>query len=134
MRRREVLQGGSVPIPRRNAMSQIDKEIHLKLLRYLEANPQVSQRELAEYLGVSLGKTNYCLGTLIEKGLVKARNFKNKANKRAYLYLLTPKGVREKAQISVRFLQRKLQENESLLAEIEELRNELKNDDAGTRK
>jgi len=114
-------------------MSQIDKEVHLKLLRHLEANPKVSQRELAEHLGVSLGKANYCLRALVEKGLVKARNYKNRANKRAYLYLLTPKGLREKAKISVRFLQRKIEEHEALRAEIEELRNELKKD-TGTRK
>jgi EPS-associated MarR family transcriptional regulator len=113
-------------------MSQIDKEIHLKLLRHLEANPQVSQRELAEHLGVSLGKANYCLQALVEKGLVKARNYKNSANKRAYLYLLTPKGLRKKTQIGVRFLQRKIEEHEALRAEIEDLRNELKNDDTST--
>lgn len=115
-------------------MSQIDREIHLKLLRHLAANPKVSQRELAEYLGVSLGKTNYCLGALVDMGLVKARNFKNNANKRAYLYLLTPKGIKEKAKISLRFLQRKIEEHEALHAEIEELRNELKNDGTGTGK
>ena len=114
-------------------MSQIDKEIHLKLLRHLAENPQVSQRELAEHLGVSLGKANYCLEALVEKGLVKARNFKNNANKRAYLYLLTPSGFRAKAEISVRFLHRKIEEHEALRAEIEELRKELKNDDTGTR-
>jgi EPS-associated MarR family transcriptional regulator len=129
-----VPQGGSVPAAGRNQMSQIDNEIHLKLLRYLEANPQVSQRELAEYLGVSLGKTNYCLRALVERGLVKARNFKNNANKRAYLYFLTSKGVREKAQISVQFLQRKIEEHEALRAEIEELRNELKDHATGGRK
>lgn len=115
-------------------MSEIDQEIHLKLLRHLQANPQVSQRELAKHLGVSLGKTNYCLQALVEKGLVKARNFKNNANKRAYLYLLTPKGLRAKAQISVRFLQRKIEEHEALHAEIEELRSELKNDGIGNGK
>ncbi len=109
-------------------MSEIDQEIHLKLLRLLAANPQVSQRELAEHLGVSLGKANYCLRALVETGLVKARNFKNSANKRAYLYLLTPKGLRAKGQIGVRFLQRKIEENEALNAEIEELRQELEND------
>ena len=134
MRRREALQGGSVPVLEWNQMSQIDQEIHLKLLRYLEANPQVSQRELAEHLGVSLGKANYCLGALVDTGLVKARNFKNNANKRAYLYLLTPKGIKEKAQISLRFLQRKIEEHEALHAEIEELRNELKKDGTGTGK
>ena len=107
-------------------MSQINQEIHLKLLRYLEEHPQVSQRELAEQLGVSLGKANYCLKALVGRGLVKARNFKNNANKRAYLYLLTPKGIEAKARISVRFLQLKMEEYEALRAEIEQLRNELK--------
>ncbi len=108
-------------------MSQVNQEIHLKLLHYLEEHPQVSQRELAEHLGVSLGKANYCLKALLQRGLVKARNFKNSANKRAYLYLLTPKGIEAKAQISVRFLQRKLEEYEALRVEIEQLRIELKN-------
>jgi EPS-associated MarR family transcriptional regulator len=125
MRRREVLQGGSVPVPEWNQMSQIDQEIHLKLLRYLEANPQVSQRELAEHLGVSLGKANYCLGALVDTGLVKARDFKNNANKRAYLYLLTPKGVGKKAKLTTRFLQRKVREYELLKGEIEKLRQEV---------
>ena len=115
------------------AMSKIDKEIHLTLLRYLAENPQVSQRELAEHLGISLGKTNYCLKALVEKGLVKARNFKNSADKRAYLYLLTPSGFRAKAEISVRFLQRKIAEHEALHAEIEQLRRELENDVAENR-
>ena len=132
MRCLEVLQGGSVPGRRRNQMSKIDKEIHLKLLRHLAENPQVSQRELAEHLGVSLGKTNYCLGALVDKGLIKARNFKNNANKRAYLYLLTPNGLRAKAEISLHFLQRKIEEHEALRAEIEELRNEIRNDDYDT--
>jgi EPS-associated MarR family transcriptional regulator len=134
MRRRDALQGGSVPVSRLNQMSQIDKEIHVRLLRYLTVNPQVSQRELAQHLGVSLGKTNYCLRALVDKGLVKARNFKNSASKRAYLYLLTPKGLRAKAEISVHFLQRKIAEHETLRAEIEELRNELQNDSIGTGK
>jgi EPS-associated MarR family transcriptional regulator len=109
-------------------MTQVDKEIHLKLLRYLADNPRVTQRELAEHLGVSLGKANYCLRALVEKGMVKARNFKNSAEKRAYLYLLTPKGFKKKAEISVRFLQRKIEEHETLLTEIEELRKEVHND------
>ena len=113
-------------------MSDINQEIHLRLLRYLESHPQVSQRELAEHLGVSLGKANYCLKALIETGQVKARNFKNSTNKRAYLYLLTPKGIEAKAQISVRFLQRKTDEYEALHVEIEQLRNELKNDTSTT--
>ncbi len=114
-------------------MSQINQEIHLKLLRYLEEHPQVSQRELAEHLGVSLGKANYCLKALVEKGLVKARNFKNSANKRAYLYLLTPKGIEAKARISVRLLQRKTEEYDAPRVEIEQLRNEPKHDGTNTR-
>ena len=85
----------------------------------------MTQRELAEELGVSLGKANYCLKALIEKGLVKASNFKNSANKRAYLYNLTPKGIEAKAQISVKFLQRKMREYDLLRREIEQLQSEL---------
>lgn len=106
-------------------MPQNTQEIHLKVLRHLEDNPEVSQRELAEMLGVSLGKTNYCLKALINKGLVKANNFKNNANKRAYLYVLTPKGMETKARVSVRFLQRKMEEYEALKLEIEQLKAEI---------
>jgi EPS-associated MarR family transcriptional regulator len=101
------------------------QEIHLKVLRHLEENPEVSQRELAELLGVSLGKTNYCLKALINKGLVKAKNFKNNANKRAYLYILTPKGIETKTKISVQFLKRKIIEYEALNKEIQQLKSEL---------
>jgi EPS-associated MarR family transcriptional regulator len=106
-------------------MTQIDKEIHLKLLRHLEANPKVSQRELAKHLGISLGKANYCLQALGEKGLVKSRNFKNSNNKIAYAYILTPKGIKEKAALASRFLQRKMLEYEMLKGEIEKLRQEV---------
>lgn len=102
-----------------------NQEIHLKVLRHLENNPDVTQRELAEVLGISLGKANYCLKALINKGLIKAKNFKNSSNKRAYLYILTPKGIEAKAKISVRFLQRKIEEYESLSQEIEQLKTEL---------
>lgn len=101
------------------------QEIHLKVLRHLEDDPDVTQRELAEALGISLGKTNYCLKALINRGLIKAKNFKNSANKRAYLYILTPKGIEAKTKISVRFLQRKIEEYESLSQEIEQLKTEL---------
>ena len=105
----------------------LDQDTNLKLLRYLEDHPQVSQRELAEHLGISLGKANYCLKALIEKGLIKARNFKNSDNKRSYLYLLTPKGIERKASITVSFLQRKVQEYEDLKVEIQELQREVNN-------
>jgi len=106
-------------------MNPSTTETHLKLLRRLEENPDVTQRELARELGISLGKANYCLKALINKGLIKAKNFKNSANKRAYLYILTPKGIEAKARISVRFLQRKVEEYETLKMEIEQLRTEL---------
>ena len=107
-------------------MNPSNQETHLKLLRHLEENPDVTQRELARELGISLGKANYCLKALINKGLIKAKNFKNSANKRAYLYVLTPQGIEAKALISVRFLQRKMEEFEALRQEIEQLKTELK--------
>jgi len=100
----------------------LDQEIHLKILRHLEENPDVSQRELARELGVSLGKANYCLKALIEKGFVKVQNFRKSDNKRAYLYKLTPRGLEAKLRISVAFLKRKMKEYERLQREIEELR------------
>jgi EPS-associated MarR family transcriptional regulator len=110
-------------------MPENTQEIHLKVLRHLEENPEVSQRELAELLGVSLGKTNYCLKALINKGLVKAKNFKNNANKRAYLYILTPKGIETKTKISLQFLKRKIIEYEALNKEIQQLKSELTSHD-----
>ena len=101
------------------------EEAHYKLLKLLEQNPQATQRELAAELGVSLGKVNYCLKALVDKGHVKARNFKNADNKIAYLYLLTPKGIKAKSRISVAYLQRKMDDYEILRAEIEELRLEV---------
>jgi MarR family transcriptional regulator, temperature-dependent positive regulator of motility len=101
------------------------EDTHYQVLKILEQNPRISQRELAGEMGVSLGKVNYCLKALVDKGLVKAKNFKNSANKRAYFYVLTPRGIEAKARISVRFLQRKLEEYEALRAEIEELRAEV---------
>ena len=103
----------------------MDQEIHLKVLRHLEQNPDVTQRELAEHLGVSLGKANYCLKALIGKGFVKARNFKNSNRKNAYLYVLTPTGLEAKARISVAFLKRKMQEYEQLRHEIAQLEEEV---------
>ena len=101
------------------------EDTHYQVLKLLEQNPHISQRELAREMGVSLGKVNYCLKALVDKGLVKANNFKNSANKWAYFYVLTPKGIEAKAKISVRFLQRKLEEYEALRAEIEELQAEV---------
>lgn len=99
----------------------LDETTHYKLLKLLEAQPQLSQRQLAQELGMSLGKVNYCLNALIEKGLLKATNFRNNKNKLAYMYLLTPSGIEEKALITLRFLKHKMQEYELLQIEIDEL-------------
>lgn len=103
----------------------MDEEIHYRLMRALERNPRLSQRELARELGISLGKANYCLKALIEKGLVKARNFSSNPNKMGYAYILTPSGIEEKASITMRFLRRKVDEYERLEREIEHLRREV---------
>ena len=107
------------------ACQNMTENAHYKLLRLLEKNPQASQREIAEELGVSLGKVNYCLKALIEKGHIKAQNFKNSRNKAAYLYLLTPKGVKAKTRITAAYLQRKMSEYEGLRDEIESLQAEV---------
>jgi EPS-associated MarR family transcriptional regulator len=106
-------------------VSTFQEENHLKVLRLLAGNSSLNQRELAKALGVSLGKTNYCLRALIEKGLVKVRNFRGSQNKMAYAYLLTPLGIAEKAHLTARFLKRKLAEYESLKVEIHAMRCEL---------
>jgi len=100
-------------------------EYRYKILKLVSDHPEISQRELAQQLDISLGKVNYCLKALIDKGLVKATNFRNNNNKLAYMYLLTPQGIEEKVAITVRFFKWKMQEYETLQAEIEELRREV---------
>src|SRR5690554_2771750 len=100
-------------------------EYRYKVLKLLAENPHVSQRDLARELGISLGKVNYCIQALIEKGMVKAGNFKNSQNKPAYAYFLTPKGIEDKAKVTARFLARKVAEYEALQTEIENLRREV---------
>ena len=97
---------------------------HYGLLKTLEGNPGLSQRDLAKKLGVSLGKINFCLNALVAKGSLKINNFRNSDNKLAYAYLLTPSGVEQKARMTVQFLKYKVQEYERLRAEIEELQRE----------
>ncbi len=101
------------------------EDTHFRLLRLLEARPDMSQRDLARELGTSLGKINYCLNALIDKGLIKARNFRNSRNKLGYAYLLTPRGIDSKATIAVQFLKRKMSEYETLKTEIEQLQREI---------
>ncbi len=100
-------------------------DLRFKALKHVQANPQLTQRELAGLLGVSLGRTNHCLQALIAKGLLKAANFRNSKNKRAYMYKLTPNGLREKTALTVRFIQRKEQERQALLREIADLQRDL---------
>ena len=99
-----------------------DDTTSYSLLKTLENNPGLSQRDLARRLGVSLGKINFCLNALIEKGCLKVNNFRNSDNKLAYAYLLTPHGVEQKARMTVEFLQIKMHEYERLRGEIEELK------------
>lgn len=107
-------------------------EMRYKLMRVLQANPELSQRDLARALGVSLGKVNYCLQALIRRGLVKARNFNNSNNKVAYIYLLTPRGLEQKASLAIRYLKAKTDEYEALRTEIAQLQVEIKQQDART--
>jgi len=100
-------------------------EIHYRIFKLIEAQPDISQRQLAKALGVSLGKTNYCLRALIDKGQVKARNFRRNQNKKPYVYLLTPKGIEEKTRLTARFLKHKMAEYEHLKYEIEQLKHEV---------
>lgn len=103
----------------------MSEDAHYTLLRTIEQNPGMSQRDLARALGISLGKTNYCLKALVEKGWVKMDNFSRNPNKLAYAYLLTPRGVKAKTGLTARFLKRKLAEYEVIKAEIEKLRAEV---------
>ena len=107
-------------------MKLLSDELKYQLLSALEQNPRASQRELAAEIGISLGRTNYCLRALIDKGWVKAKNFKNSKNKSAYIYNLTPVGLVAKAQVTRLFLARKQAEYEVLEREIERLRQEVR--------
>ena len=104
-------------------MHQIDTEY--TVLKVLKDNPTMTQRQLSKELGLSLGKTNYVLHTLVDKGLMKLSNFKRSDNKVGYLYLLTPKGIEEKSILAKKFLQKKSIEYNRLKIEIKILKNEL---------
>ena len=105
--------------------ASVTAEVRYRLLKYLADHPEASQRELARELGVSLGKVNYCLRALMEKGWVKARNFRNSQHKSGYLYILTPNGLEEKVNVTSAFLRRKLDEYDLLTKEIERLTREV---------
>jgi len=105
--------------------SKLQEDVRFRVLRLLQENPEMSQRDLAATVGISVGSTHYLLSALVEKGLVKLGNFSAADDKRRYAYILTPKGVSEKAALTGRFLRRKLEEFEALQAEIETLQDEL---------
>jgi EPS-associated MarR family transcriptional regulator len=106
--------------------ARLQEDTYFRVMRILQENPDLTQRELAEQLGISVGGLNYCLKALMEKGLVKMNNFANSKNKFGYVYVLTPSGIAEKAALTRRFLQRKMSEYESLKLEIEALSSEVK--------
>ena len=98
------------------------RDIRLDLLRILESNPEYTQRELSQEMGVSLGKVNYCMKKLTEKGLIKLTNFSRSSNKFGYAYLLTPSGIEERSRLTFSFLKRKVTEYEILKKEINDLK------------
>ena len=105
------------------------KQNQFQILKSLEQDPHSTQRQLSNNLGVSLGKINYCLKSLIEKGFIKVNNFRNNNNKIQYSYLLTPKGIKEKSKLTLDFIRIKTQEYNTLKQEIESLKQEAKNMD-----
>ena len=105
------------------------EQAQLRILKIIETEPEISQRRLAEVLGVSLGKTNYLIKALLEKGHIKAGNFLRAEDKLKYAYLLTPEGLRAKLELTRNYLARKEQEYIAMKAEIEAMRNELADHD-----
>lgn len=108
--------------------SKLQEDVRFRVLRLLHDNPELSQRDLAQAVGISNGSAHYLLSALLDKGLIKLGNFTAAQDKRRYAYILTPKGIAEKAAITRRFLERKIQEYDALKAEIEALRDELGDD------
>jgi EPS-associated MarR family transcriptional regulator len=108
------------------SLKTIDPDVHFRVLHLLEEEPKITQRELAEKLGISLGGANFCLKALIEIGHIKAGNFNKNPNKSAYLYLLTPQGISEKAKLTTGFLKRKMAEYRALKKEIESVQLKVK--------
>lgn len=119
--------GGSVPKPTTmtSRQAKIQEDTTFRIMRILQESPDVSQRDLAERLGMSLGGLNYCLKALMDKGLVKLENFQSSQHKFKYVYVLTPAGITQKMAMTGQFLQRKMEEYEALSREIEALKNEI---------
>ena len=108
------------------ALKSIDPDVHFRVLHLLEEEPALTQRDLAQKLGISLGGVNYCLKSLIEIGHIKAGNFSKNPNKSVYLYLLTSQGIAEKTKLTAGFLKRKMAEYHALKKEIDSLKSSLK--------
>ena len=105
--------------------AKLQEDARFRVLRLLQQNPEMSQRELADAVGVGLGSVNFCINALVKKGMVKLGNFSAAKDKRRYSYILTRKGIAEKAKLTRRFLDRKIDEYEALRTEIEVLRSEM---------
>jgi len=110
----------------KSRQAQIQEDTYFRVMRILHENPDITQRELAKKLGVSIGGLNYCLKALVERGWVKMQNFQNSKKKFKYVYLLTPQGIAEKVKLTSCFIERKKQEYEALKAEIESLHQDFK--------
>ena len=108
-----------------SCQAKIQEDTHFRIMRILQENSDLTQRKLAQKMGISLGGLNYCLKALMEKGMVKMKNFTNSKNKFGYVYVLTPTGMLEKSAITNRFLQRKIEECKCLRNEINQLQREL---------
>ena len=106
--------------------SYLQEEVKFRVLRLLNNNPKMSTRDIAKIVGISNGSAYYCINALIDKGMIKLRNFKNNNNKSRYAYILTPNGIYEKTILTAKFLHSKLKEYEDLKDEIQELEKEVK--------
>ena len=112
--------------------TKLQEDTRFRILRLIEDNPELSQRELATAVGISVGGVHYVLNALVQKGFVKLGNFTSAKDKRRYAYTLTPKGIAEKSALTRKFLIRKMAEYQALKAEIEEIRQELPTEDLAT--
>jgi len=117
--------GIRIPMGHLPGIMTLSEDLQYQVLRLLDADPEMSQRQMARALGLSVGKTNYAIKAVLARGLVKAQNFRRSDNRSAYLYKLTPTGLQEKAHLAYQLLQRKRAEHEALMSEIEELRVEI---------
>ena len=121
-----ILRNILTPTPMTSRQAKQQEDNYFRVMRILHDSPDITQRELAEKLGVSVSGLNYCLKALIDKGWVKIQNFSNNKNKLGYAYLLTPTGILQKASLTSSFLKRKMQEYEALKQEIKQMKQEVK--------